>query len=178
MTPTDVNISQTTGPDWGAIFSAQSGLRAHLDGAVESVIARPRDVFTAKLGATQSFLKSLNAGRIAIIGMSPAAISLPRVLDIVCVLATFSRLARLPEITSSGIRFARLRRPDGEAVRLPVMTMGHLSAMCGVELRHLDTILSILVEDGVVVRVGDVQMTGVILMPGYVNDDLVKGILA
>lgn len=180
MTPTDVTIETGDTSGWGAFFNVPTGLKAHLDGAVASVSAHPRDVFTAKLAATQSFFRSLQAGNVSVIGAPRNALAMPQALALVCLISTFTRLGRLPDIIAPGMRWVRLRGTAAEttpARRMPIMPLNLLHAMSDRDPRHVDTILSILEEDGAIMVLGTGPARGVILMPGFVNDDMVKGLL-
>ena len=177
MTPTDMTIETGDMAGWGAVFTVPSGLKSHLDGAVASVAAHPRDVFTAKLVATQNFVRSLQSGTVAVLGAPRNAIGMSQVLGLLCVIATFTRLTRVPDIESATLRWVRLRDPEAQTRRMPIMPLDMLHAMADGDARQIDTLLSILEDDGAILSIGEAPGRGVVLLPGFVNDDAIKGLL-
>lgn len=177
----DLRVTHEIAALWTRYMRFPTSVPAHVEGTVEGMMARAGNIYTAKIPQAMNLYRNIEKGAIWPMRMPARSLSVTDCLGVICTLATFSRVARLPGVDMLDGRFwLSPKLPDGTRAvrrrdRLPVMTLEALGGLSGFSEELLEVLLQPLVRDGAV-RMVDLPdgRRSVALNPGFANDEDVR----
>lgn len=159
---------------WDAVFDIGADDPSFLH-MIDMVTASTADIFTANLVQTRLLFQSIRSGQVRPMCAPSLIPSYNSAVDILTVLATYTRLSRtgIAEMREPGFWIASRRQeldPRGFR-RDPVMPMSHLRTITGFSEMQLKICLAPLMRDRAIQLVRNTEgVTGAVIMPGIVDD--------
>ncbi|MEP3665931.1 MAG: hypothetical protein ABJN42_04260, partial [Roseibium sp.] len=178
----DVLVTQAKteeGGFWASCFRFPGWSRNHREGVVENMTVKPSSIYSGKLPKSRLFFEDVESGAVTIIRSSPTPFTFRDALNVLSIIGTFSRIARMPGVCMSRGAWIRLKDADGNLGRKsPIMPFADLEEATGLDEITLRAILYPFMRDGAISIVPKVGTgSGIVLRDGFIDDDGIRRML-